>query len=65
MKAVEIFADNCKNEMQGAITPEGFTPMLYAAVHKNFWAVNYLSLRGYNSNVEDIEGKTLLVHLLL
>ena len=60
-----MFADVCKNEMKNAITPQGFTVILYAAVYKNFEAVNYLSIRGYNSNVEDKEGKTLLIQVLL
>jgi ankyrin repeat protein len=51
--------------MLEAFTPEGLNVILYAAVCKNFEAVNYLCMHGYNLNVEDSEGKTLLLHLLL
>lgn len=38
---------------------------MYAAIYGNFEAVNYLSVRGLMLDVEDREGKSLLLRTLL
>ncbi len=38
---------------------------MYAAVHKMFDLVNYFSVRGLPIDVEDREGKSLLLHTVL
>lgn len=38
---------------------------MYAALHSNYWAVNYLSVRGLLLDVEDREGKSLLARVLM
>ena len=43
----------------------GNNVVMYAAVHKMFDLVNYFSVRGLPIDVEDREGKSLLLHTVL
>ena len=43
---------------------QGHNPLTYAAVLKHFDLVDYLSGRGMLVDVEDLEGKTLLLRAL-
>lgn len=63
--AIEIFGQFCKTEMENALTSEGYNPIIYAAVVKNFEAVNYLSIAGFNINSCDYDGRSLLLHCLM
>jgi ankyrin repeat protein len=51
--------------MENALTSEGYNAIIYAAVVKNFEAVNYLSIAGFNINSCDYDGRSLLLHCLM
>jgi ankyrin repeat protein len=64
MAVLELFADRNTEEMNHAVNSNGSNVVLYAAEVGNFEAVNYLSVRGVNLNVQDRLGKTLLIKVL-
>ena len=65
MAALELFADRNTEEMNHAVDSHGSNVIMYAASVCNFDAVNYLSVRGVKLDVEDREGKTLLMRILM
>ena len=64
MEALEIFADLGTQQMNFYINSTGHNALTYAASIGNFEAVDYLSQRGMLPDVEDRDGKTVLVRVL-
>lgn len=65
MSALELFCDRNTEELNFICDSKGNNVIIYAAGYGNFDAVNYLSIRGVNLDVEDREGKSLLLKTLL
>ena len=64
MEALETFIDVGPEEMNFYINSQGHNPLTYAASITNFEAVNYLTQRGMLADVEDKDGKTVLMRVL-
>ena len=63
--ALEAIADRIGIDKLNFMTnSQGHNPLTYAAAVKNFELVNYLSGRGMLVDVEDREGKTILLRAL-
>jgi len=64
LEAIEIMADKGIDQLNFMINSQGHNPLTYAAATKNFDVVNYLTGRGMLVDVEDREGKTILLRAL-
>lgn len=64
MEAVEIMADQGVDKLNFMQNSQGHNPMTYAASLKHFEMVNYLTGRGMLVDVEDNDGKTVLLRAL-
>lgn len=64
-QALEFFCDRNTEQLNYTSDSRGNNTIMYAASYDNFDVVNYLSVRGLNLDVEDREGKTLLLKTLL
>lgn len=62
--ALEIMADRGVDNLNFMTNTQGHNPLTYAASLKNFDLVNYLTSRGMLIDVEDKEGKTILLRAL-
>ena len=63
-EAVEIMADRGIDKLNFMLNSLGHNPLTYAASLKYFDLVNYLTGRGMFVDVEDHEGKTVLLRAL-
>lgn len=64
MEALEIIADQGIEKLNFMTNTQGHNPLTYAASVKHFEMVNYLTGRGMYIDVEDKEGKTVLLRTL-
>ena len=62
--ALEIIADQGIDKLNFMTNSQGHNPLTYAASLKMFELVNYLTGRGMLIDVEDHEGKTVLLRAL-
>jgi ankyrin repeat protein len=65
MVALELFCDRNTEQLNYTTDSKGSNTIMYAAQYGNFDAVNYLSIRGVHLDVEDREGKSLLLRTLM
>lgn len=65
LAALELFCDMDTTRLDTLTNSQGANAVLIAALSGNFAAVNYLSVRGVDLNVEDKDGRQLLLLVLL
>lgn len=63
-EAMEIMADRGIDQLNFMTMSQGHNPLTYAASLKHFDAVDYLTGRGMLIDVEDRDGKTILLRAL-